>query len=292
MEEKKYAILPCNGLDKSTGQITRLAALELQKKYAETEIVCPVLLGREIEKYSDTIKNRNFIIIDGCATRCATKLAIDKEITAFQKILVLDIIKETGIKPEKELSLGTESIKISSIIAEKIEKNLIKEASPEAEKNRETEKEHIDYYEVMIDKFILKVPQSGYFFNENDFWVKVKGDIARIGISDYVQTNVGDIMYVDFPDLGTEIGQFDDVCSFESAKTLISAVSPVAGTVIAINKKLEESPQLLNEDPYGEGWLIELKLSDFQEDRELLMECKEYFEKMKEKAQKDIDKIY
>lgn len=292
MEINKIAVLPCNGLDKSTGQITRLAALELQKKYPETEIVCPVLLGRDSGKYEEIIKNKKIIIVDGCATRCATKLAIDKGITVSQKILVLDIIKETGIKPEKDLSLGPESVKISSVITEKIEKNLTKEDRPEAEKPQEVKKEQIEYYEVMVDKFILKVPKAGYVFNENDFWAKVKGDTAKIGITDYVQTNVGDIMYVELPEIGTEISQFDDVCSFESSKTLLSAVSPVSGTVTGVNEKVLESPQLLNEDPYGEGWLIEIKLNNFEEDRELLMEGQEYFEKMKAKAQKDIDNIY
>jgi len=144
----------------------------------------------------------------------------------------------------------------------------------------------------MVDKFILKVPKTGYIFNENDFWAKVEGDKAKIGITDYVQTNVGDIMYVELPEIGTEISQFDDVCSFESSKTLLSAVSPVSGTVAGVNKKLEESPNLLNEDPYGEGWLIEIKLNNLEEDRELLIEGKEYFEKMKSKAQKEIDNIY
>lgn len=287
MEEKKYAILPCNGLDKSTGQVTRLAALELQKKFLNIEIICPVLLGREPEKYSETITDKKIIVIDGCATRCATKLAIDKGMTVSQKISVLDMIKETSIKPETSLSLGPDGIKLSSMIAEKF---LIKEAITEAPV--ETNREQIEYYEVMVDKFILKVPKTGYIFNENDFWAKVEGDKAKIGITDYVQTNVGDIMYVELPEIGTEISQFDDVCSFESSKTLLSAVSPVSGTVAGVNKKLEESPNLLNEDPYGEGWLIEIKLNNLEEDRELLIEGKEYFEKMKSKAQKEIDNIY
>jgi len=140
MEEKKYAILPCNGLDKSTGQITRLTALELQKKFSDIEIICPVLLGREPEKYSETISNKKIIVIDGCVTRCATKLAIDNGITVSQKISVLDMIKETSIKPEKELSLGPDGIKLSNIIVEKF---LIKEAITEAP--LETDREQIEY---------------------------------------------------------------------------------------------------------------------------------------------------
>ncbi|MEQ8170403.1 MAG: glycine cleavage system protein GcvH, partial [Candidatus Eremiobacterota bacterium] len=247
---------------------------------------------RDSGKYEETIKNKKFIILDGCATRCATKLAIDKGITVSQKISVLDMIKETGIKPEKELSLGPDAVKISSVITEKIEKTFIKEERPETEKRESSEKEIIEYYEVMVDKFILKVPKAGYVFNENDFWAKVKGDKAKIGITDYVQTNVGDIMYVELPEIGTEVSQFDDICSFESSKTLLSAVSPVSGTVTRINEKVLKSHQLLNEDPYGEGWLIEIKLTDFKEDMELLMEGHEYFEKMKAKAQKEIDNIY
>lgn len=290
MEGNKYSILPCNGLDKSTGQVSRLIALNFQEKYPEVEIVCPVLLGRDGEKYKDSVENKSFIIIDGCAARCATKLAVEKGLKIFRKISVIDMIKESGIKPEKELTSGPEGIKLSSFITDKIEKSFTENITQETKEIQSIKQ--VEFHEVIIDKFILKVPKEGYLFNENDFWVKVEGDTGKIGITDYVQTNVGDIMYVEFPEIGTEISQFDDVCSFESSKTLLSAVSPVSGTVTAVNKKLEDSPNLLNEDPYGEGWLIEVKLTSLEEDRELLLGGSEYFEKMKSKAQKDIDNIY
>ncbi len=291
MDRNMYSILPCNGLDKGIGQITREVALKLQEKYHEMEIICPVLLSRDDSKYSETIKNKELIVIDGCFTRCATKLAGDKHGKIKIKLIVPDMIKETEIKPENSLIPASESLKLVGKIIEKIEKEIeIKQVKKETIVNKEEIVS--EYYEVMVDKFILKVPKTGYVFNENDFWAKVKGDKAKIGITDYVQTNVGDIMYVELPEVGTEVSQFDDICSFESSKTLLSAVSPVSGIVTGVNKKLEENPWFLNEDPYGEGWLIEIKLNNFEEDRELLMEGQEYFEKMKAKAQKDIDNIY
>ena len=290
MEKNKYAILPCNGLDKGVGQITREAALKLLEKYPDLEIICPVLLSGDENKYRDSIKEKEIIIIDGCFTRCATKLASEKNAKFKTKIIVSHIIKETGIKPEKSIIPGPEGIKISEKILKKIEKEFIKEKVTEVKIIRE--KKGPEYYEVMIDKFFLKVPKEDYIFNENDFWAKIKGNKARVGVSDYFQTQTGDIMFAELPEKGTKIEQFDEVCSIESSKALLSLISPVSGTIVAVNREAEEDPSLINEDPYVKGWLLEIELSDIEEDKELLMDGKTYFEKMKKKAESEIDNIY
>lgn len=291
MEEKKYAILPCNGLDKGTGQITRETALKLQEKYPEIEIICPVLLSRDENKYKESLKNKELIILDGCFTRCSTKLAGEKNGKVKTKITVPDMIKETGIKPENSLLPGYESLKLSEKITEKIISEISTEKVKEEAVSKWEEKEP-EYYEVMVDKFLLKVPREGYIFNENDFWAQVRGNKARLGVSDYFQTQAGDIMFAEFPEVGKEIEQFDEVCNVESSKALLSMVSPVSGIVTAVNREVEENPSLINEDPYVKGWLIEVELSDIEEDRELLMDGKTYFEAMKKKAEGEIDNIY
>lgn len=291
MEEKKYAILPCNGLDKGTGQITRETALKVQEKYPELEIICPVLLSRDENKYKESLEKKELILLDGCFTRCATKLAGEKNGKVKTKITVPDMIKETGIKAEKSLIPGNEGIKLSEKIMEKIEKEIMTEKVIEEARSEWEEKEP-EYYEVMIDKFLLKVPKEGYLFSENDFWAQVRGNKAKLGVSDYFQTRAGDIMFAELPEAGKEIEQFDEVCNVESSKALLSMISPVSGRVTAVNREAEENPYLINEDPYVKGWLIEVELSDIEEDRELLMDGKTYFEGMKKKAEGEIDNIY
>jgi len=291
MDLNIYSILPCNGLDKGMGQITREAALKLQEKYPEMEIICPVLLSRDDSKYKESLENKELIVIDGCFTRCATKLAGEKNAKVRTKIIVPHMVKETGIKPENFLIPGPEGLKLSEKIIEKIVTEVSTEKVKEEALSEIDEKEP-EYYEVMVDKFFLRVPKEGYIFNENDFWAKISGNKARLGVSDYFQTQVGDIMFAELPEVGKEIEQFDEVCNVESSKALLSMVSPVSGRVTAVNKEVEENPSLINEDPYVKGWLIEVELFDIEEDRELLMDGKAYFEGMKKKAEGEIDNIY
>ncbi|MEJ2249758.1 MAG: glycine cleavage system protein H [Candidatus Lokiarchaeota archaeon] len=105
-----------------------------------------------------------------------------------------------------------------------------------------------------------------------------------MGISDYLQNAASDVLFVDLPEIGTIVAQFDDVGSFESAKTVLQLISPSSGKIIAANKDLEQHPEYMNQDPYNKGWLVELELDNFEEDRELLMSGRQYFEYMKQKA--------
>ncbi|MCE1246767.1 MAG: glycine cleavage system protein GcvH [Firmicutes bacterium] len=286
------AILPCNGLDKSLGQITRQAALELAGKHPEMEIICPVLLQRDKEKYKTSIQEKSFIVLDGCGTRCASKLAGENGIKILHRIYVPDAVKESGKKPGKSIIPDDEALGVSTFIRDKIEEILSEDNNP-----KQTSDENIpeadwsdgavEYLELMIDKFILKVPKTGYLFNENDCWVKIRGEYARMGVTDYLQTNAGDIMFVGFPEPGTEISQFDDACEIESVKSVLQLISPVSGKITAINEKLKDQAELANEDPYGEGWMLEIKLTDFEEDKELLIDGSRYYEILKSKASQD-----
>ncbi|MCH5238949.1 MAG: glycine cleavage system protein GcvH [Muribaculaceae bacterium] len=92
-------------------------------------------------------------------------------------------------------------------------------------------------------------------------WVKLEGDVATIGISDYAQHALGNIVYVDMPEEGDEVTQGDDFGAVESVKAASDLISPVSGEVIEANQELEEKPELLNEDPYN-NWIIKVKISD------------------------------
>lgn len=290
MSASDFCILPCNGIDKSLGQITRTAALECCSALPDLELICPVVLSRDPGRYRESLGKKRLIVIDGCGTRCATKTAAVEGAGIALKIYVPDVIKSTGRKPELSLSGGPECDEVAKEIARLVVQHCAEEEKKEApwEDIAEWESRELVFYETMVDKFILKVPKEGYLFNENDCWAFVMGSTALVGITDYLQINAGDVMYVSYPEVGKELAQFDEAGDFESSKAVLQVISPCSGVVTRVNEALQEHPELLNEDPYRKGWIVELKLSCPDEDRELLLESGEYFEKTVGKAMKEI----
>ncbi len=106
-------------------------------------------------------------------------------------------------------------------------------------------------------------------------WVLVQGETARVGITDYAQDALGDIVYVQLPESGETISASHTCGEVESTKSVSELIAPVCGKVTVINGQLENSPELLNSDPYGEGWLFEVAMSDVTE-VDGLMDAKEY----------------
>jgi glycine cleavage system H protein len=150
----------------------------------------------------------------------------------------------------------------------------------------------VAYREFPVDKFVFRVPESGYFFNENDCWARVEGTRARVGVSDYVQQSASDMIFFEPPSVGAEVSIFDEVGSLETTKTALDIISPVSGKVVAINQEVVEAPELINEDPYERGWAVEIELSDFDGDGELLMDSPAYFDYLKKKAEKEHKELY
>ncbi len=144
--------------------------------------------------------------------------------------------------------------------------------------------------QLKVLKWTFRVPK-GLFYNENDCWAKIDGPRARVGITDFLQSMATDIIFVEFKEIGTEIEQMDEVASFESAKTILDLISPVSGVIVEVNEKLSERPQLVNLDPYGEGWFAVLKLRNFEDDRENLLRAQKYFEVMKRKVESEKEKL-
>jgi glycine cleavage system H protein len=99
-------------------------------------------------------------------------------------------------------------------------------------------------------------------YAKTDEWVRVEGDTATIGISDYAQDALNDLVYVEFPEVGQTIEAGKPFGVVESVKAASDVYMPISGTVTAINDKLEASPEIINGDPYGEGWLIKIKVTD------------------------------
>lgn len=102
---------------------------------------------------------------------------------------------------------------------------------------------------------------EGLRYSETHEWVKVEGNVAVIGVTDFAQKEMGDITYVDIPDEGDEVTKEEDFGALESVKASSDLISPVSGTVVAVNSELEDAPELINQDPYS-SWIIKVDMSD------------------------------
>ena len=290
-EKEKICVLPCNGLDKNLGVIARETALKLIQKDPSYDLICPVLLNTGDEKYEKLLKENNIIVINGCMTRCASKLIDKRNLKARIQILIPDMVKKFSPKIGKSLKLSDTEYQF----AEKIALNISESIQVSEDTNRKPAiSDHpivnSDFLKYNKDKFSFSVPKKEYFFNENDCWVKYESDYAFLGISDYVQNHVGDIMYVDLPEVGKKIDAFDEVGSFESVKTVIGLISPISGSIIEVNSALLSNPELLNQDPYQKGWIIKLKAQKDEEEVSLLLDSEHYFEYMKKKIDDEAKK--
>lgn len=110
----------------------------------------------------------------------------------------------------------------------------------------------------------MSTVKEGFKYAETHEWVKVEGEFAFIGISDYAQHELGDVVYVDFPTEGDDITAGEEFGAVESTKAASDLIAPVSGTVVEINSALDDAPELINEDPY-ENWMIKVQLSDASE---------------------------
>ena len=102
-------------------------------------------------------------------------------------------------------------------------------------------------------------------YTKDHEWIKVEGEEAHVGITDFAQHELGDIVYVDIPSEGTELGQNEVFGSIEAVKTVSDLLMPVGGEVLEFNAKIEAEPSLINTDPYGDGWIIKVKITNLSE---------------------------
>ena len=106
-----------------------------------------------------------------------------------------------------------------------------------------------------------EVPEDMYYTKEHE-WIRVEGDEIVIGITDHAQNALTDIVYVELPDEGEELGDMEEFAIVESVKSASPIFAPLAGQVTAVNEQLDDTPELLNEEPYGAGWIIRMRLSN------------------------------
>lgn len=112
-------------------------------------------------------------------------------------------------------------------------------------------------------------------FTRDHLWLRVDGQRAQVGVSDYGQSQLGELIGVELPDLGDEMEKGEAFGELESVRTVSELIAPVSGTIVGINPELEDQPTIVNEDPYHEGWLVELELRD-EEEIDALMDTDEY----------------
>ncbi len=114
-------------------------------------------------------------------------------------------------------------------------------------------------------------------------WIGIEGDVAYIGVSDFAQSQMGDIVFVDLPKVGTKAEKEKQICVVESVKSAFDIYSPVNGDVIEVNSALSDNPALINQEPYGNGWICKMKITD-KSQLDSLMDFKAYEEFVKTQA--------
>ncbi|MGB9767053.1 MAG: glycine cleavage system protein GcvH [Sulfurihydrogenibium sp.] len=114
-----------------------------------------------------------------------------------------------------------------------------------------------------------KIPENLYYTKEH-IWVKIENDVATIGITDYGQKQLGDVVFVDLPEVGREVESGEVIASVESVKAVSEVYSPVSGKIISVNEDLANDPSAINADPYGDGWIADIQMSDPSEVEDLM----------------------
>jgi glycine cleavage system H protein len=121
---------------------------------------------------------------------------------------------------------------------------------------------------------MMEIPEGLRYSKEHE-WVLVEGNIATIGITEYAQEELGDIVYVELPEIGEKVVKDDPFGAVESVKAVSDVYAPVSGTVLEVNDSLPDNPETINDDAYGDGWMIRVEISD-KDDLKDLMTAEEY----------------
>jgi glycine cleavage system H protein len=140
-----------------------------------------------------------------------------------------------------------------------------------------------EFIETTVDKFVFRV-KRGCWYSRPGVWVQPENGVGRVGVSDFLQQRSGDVAFVDVQPVGTVLTAGDEFASIETMKADLSLESPVSGTITAVNQQLASSPELVNQDAYGQGWLALIELSDWEADRRTLLDAEGYLEMMRDQA--------
>jgi len=124
------------------------------------------------------------------------------------------------------------------------------------------------------------VPENLYYTKEHE-WLKVQGDTAIMGITDYAQKSLHEIVFVDLPEVGRKVKQMESIGTVESVKAVSEIYTPISGEIIEVNTELNEKPELVNQDPYGKGWIAKIQPENLEKELKNLMTPQQYKEHLK-----------
>ena len=143
-----------------------------------------------------------------------------------------------------------------------------------------------DMLEFRVDKFTFKVAADRYY-TEEGLWAMQEANRIRIGISDYLQQRSGDVAFAEVKPVGSTIGSGDELVVIETIKVDISLSSPVTGLVVEVNPAMQTSPEIINQDPYGNGWLVVIEPTRVGNHLEHLLDPHSYFTRIKREAEQE-----
>ena len=147
-----------------------------------------------------------------------------------------------------------------------------------------------DCLEVTVDKFIFRVATDRLYTAEG-VWALEEGDRIRIGVTDFLQQRSGDVAFAEVRAEGRAVATGDEVATIETIKANVEVISPVSGAIAEANQALAMTPEVINQDPYGEGWLAVVEASDWPKDRETLLDPDAYFDLMQGQAEEEAQKL-
>jgi len=131
----------------------------------------------------------------------------------------------------------------------------------------------------------------GFYYTRDDLWVSIENGKIRVGVSDYLQKTSGDVAFIEVPKPGSILEKGKEFGTMESAKTTVALLSPVSGKIDEANDNLAGKPELVNSDPYGEGWLVLITPHNLEDDRTSLSSAEDYYKLMLERLQSEHEKL-
>ncbi len=143
-----------------------------------------------------------------------------------------------------------------------------------------------EYLKLTVDKFVFTV-KKGCVYDGQGVWVMIEDGLGRVGVTDYFQQKSGDLAFVNMPEPQTEVRQGEELGSIETIKADVTINAPISGVIQERNEELDVKPELVNDDPYGEGWLVLIEMTDFQNDRKKLFTAEQYLPLMKSQAEEE-----
>ena len=147
-----------------------------------------------------------------------------------------------------------------------------------------------EFLELTVDKFTFRIATDRHYNNEG-VWALAEGNRVRIGLSDFSQQRSGDVAFAEIQPEGTMLAFGDEVAVIETMKADVSLPSPVTGKVAEVNPAMETAPEVINQDPYGEGWLAVIETDDWESGRARLLDPRGYFALVQEQAEEEMKKL-